>query len=116
MLFTNFKKNSRIKTAKYGGCGEAVNTPGCEPGTRGFKSHHPPQLNNKVLKGTFFVFWGGKKEIKKKSSITKWVIIMNNGFKNEKDIVDLLDKKEISEFPKDIKKEIKYTFKEKKVF
>ena len=41
---------------------------------------------------------------------------MNNGFKNEKDIVDLLDKKEISEFSEDIKKEIKYTFKEKKVF
>lgn len=27
-----------------GGCGEVVNTPGCEPGTRGFKPHHSPHF------------------------------------------------------------------------
>ena len=31
---------------QHGGCGEAVNTPGCEPGTRGFKSHQSPHLKD----------------------------------------------------------------------
>ena len=27
-----------------GGCGEVVNAPDCGSGTRGFKSHQPPQI------------------------------------------------------------------------
>ena len=32
-----------------GGCGEVVNTPGCEPGTRGFKPHHSPHIRLLIL-------------------------------------------------------------------
>ena len=30
------------KITRYGGCGEVVNTSGCEPDTRQFDSDHPP--------------------------------------------------------------------------
>ena len=36
---------SKIINVQPGGCGEVVNTPGCEPGMREFNSHHSPQNN-----------------------------------------------------------------------
>ena len=47
LFFTNECLYYNIVNAVYGGCGEGVNTPGCEPGIRQFKSDHPPQKAKK---------------------------------------------------------------------
>ena len=46
----------RLITLNNGGCGEGVNTPGCEPGIRQFKSDHPPQhyLISLLKQGFFY--------------------------------------------------------------
>ena len=57
LFFTNECLYYNIVNAVYGGCGEGVNTPGCEPGIRQFKSDHPPQKAKKrQFVGTAFNF------------------------------------------------------------
>lgn len=52
-----------INTLSYGECGEVVNTPGCEPGTRGFDSHHSPHVETQGLIPNQAFFCCSKRQI-----------------------------------------------------
>ena len=59
LFFTNECLYYNIVNAVYGGCGEGVNTPGCEPGIRQFKSDHPPHSSliiSDTMSGIFSIF------------------------------------------------------------
>ena len=112
-FFTNtyLSFNIYIATKSDGGCGEGVNTPGCEPGIRQFKSDHPPHLFTKSLRSSgiffFIIIEVMKKQIvayeeKYVNDVVKLIAnfrVTLNGFKGNKTEPNLeLAKEELNDY------------------